>query len=147
MSDDIYKDEMTMARERREHERAADEFREQIAKQYGEAVARACENPGYSEALVQEAMLAAERLTRIDVLERALAARPAQCAAILPNDRHLRVNDGWKNCCLVEGHTEPHRTGYSGSAACVGDPGWTFDIAAIERLPSPYVNPPTWGRK
>lgn len=65
-----------------------------------------------------------------------------QCQAILPNDRRLEVNDGWKNCSLAQGHTEPHRTAYTGSGTCAGDPAWTLDRAGIEALPSPYYIPP-----
>lgn len=64
-----------------------------------------------------------------------------QCKAVLPNDRRMQYDDGYKCCSLRDGHEGPHRTGYNGAAACEGDPGWMLDVAAIRALPSAYSLP------
>lgn len=65
---------------------------------------------------------------------------PDQCRAILPNDRRGHFNDGWLCCSLREGHEGAHRTCYNPPWNGEGDPAWTFDVAAVEALPSPYLN-------
>ncbi len=73
MSDDIYEDELTAARRRRDHEAgvAVSEALREADMAAAEAEWRAHARP-YGIALAEEAESSAHRLTRIDVLERAL---------------------------------------------------------------------------